>query len=1611
MRRNLLLSAFVFFLLVLSVSPNFASSDNYVDIDEERQSLSTLNNMDFGTRADVGTEQMAERSDPNYEIKTAKDLYLEQIETKNIATLTNSIFDLLKSTPKENYWTDEANIIVTFESKENFIQPYFDEYEVDFFNTLPIAVMEVPIGAITEIQELPGVSYVFLDRYESFVSEWEVDLNGDFQAQTYGSEAIVGARDVQDLGYDGTGISIAIVDTGIDKNHPDLDDLDNNPATNDPKVIAEASFVDFDNDGVNDTGPEDWYGHGTHVAGIAAANGLLVGMAPGASLMNARVLDNNGGAEWSWIMKGIDWSATQGADIISMSLGGFFGDVIPMMNSAADAAYESGSLVVVSAGNSGSEDGTISSPGMSSRALTVGATDIYNDVIGFSSRGPSITGIVDPDIVAPGVDIFSTFPNGGYGVASGTSMSAPAISGIAALLMEATSENNDAVRAAMMATADDLGREVNTQGSGQVNALAALNFLQSPEVYAFPSFTANSVLSLSPGEKFDYQFDVYLNETMSSLVVDVSAALASDVTVAAIDVGNSGWLRYTVSVIMPASDVNGVITIKDGATTYYSADLYLEADGVADDAGSGTDAGETFSGAVNLVIDTAYTAIMGETDVYDIYSFSVTKGKSYQFTISDIIGGEIDLILHDENGSMFAISGMYSYYNESGEFEALSSGIYYARIMGSQYYYTDSDTEYSLNYKEVAGSGTSGDPLTLTGTITDTGVDENSNSLYDYLKISIEIDVAEAGYYDIFYSIAQDRADYSFPLYTFHSDYLWFYLDTGVQTIDMIIDGQSLASSGYDGAYVINDIVFFGESNSFYLYGTEFYSTKTYNHDDFEPGINEILDYTISDRDLDSSGNPEFMVLELEVDFTQTGYFYFDAYFLTKDQTQYVAGVYTNIEIDSPGIYTVEFEVVGQSLQGLGDIVLAGIYVSWIWSGIIPIFDTITEETLGNYDPVFDVSVSDSALDEDSNGKNDSIRIRFDIESKIDTYVDVYTSFMYSLTNESALPFGVGYGYDELTVGSNQIDIIIDMRIFNAHDLTGEFLLPNIQLSIWQYNFVHTIAAYVTDYYDVNSFDLPDVYFADFYGISTYETADDAGFEFTWEIYSSVSKTVYFEVSFSTYDTESGYFYNYIYEQITLTSGLQNITAQLSGVEFYRDRFIGIIEIEMASIRDPNQWDEMDFDYKVGLLKNVDYRDYLEFLPFYIKDISHVLVDEDENGKFDYLNIVINATVKRTGNYDFNMDLSSDFGYYYFYDYLDFNSAGNKTITIQIDDSDIVRRALYGNVYGGLSVWGVDWYDYTNFQLNLPEINAYEYELPLKDLTYVDDYGISTDTDPEFEILAIEFEVNITEANYYSVYMSLETTFEMDGWNYWVSIYSWNDLGYLSAGVQPIVIEFYTMDMSDLRWMSESLDGDTAFDLSVRQFEVNDNQGSFYLPFDEITLNTYTLSDFDFSLPITFLSAELDFEDQDEDGVGETLVIIVTVEVNEVLDITFNYYIQFSYNDNYDIISGFKNVSFEETGTQEVRIEIDLDNIFFDIPDDLEIYYNVDAYSDELGVWFGGITNWEEIDLASYVFTPKVTTTTTITEETTEDAFLNAPGIILIISSFSVAVLFRRKRL
>ncbi|MHA2239918.1 MAG: S8 family peptidase, partial [Candidatus Hodarchaeales archaeon] len=259
------------------------------------------------------------------------------LEHKSIH-IAQSLSKLLSTTPKEIWNIKRTQLLLTFKSNKDIPSTLLTKFNSEVLNEFPIAILDTTLDKVDEIKTIPGITGIFLDEHISLTGEeWEAkeSLEPD-SVSTYPSELRIGARYLQSLGINGSGVKIAILDTGIDKSHPDLDDLDNNDDTDDPKVVLEASFVDFDRDGTNDTNPMDDHYHGTHVAGIAAGNGLLKGVAPGAMLMNGKVLDKVIGGYSSWILKGIDWAVANGADIISMSIGGFPGNLEPLYEQVID---------------------------------------------------------------------------------------------------------------------------------------------------------------------------------------------------------------------------------------------------------------------------------------------------------------------------------------------------------------------------------------------------------------------------------------------------------------------------------------------------------------------------------------------------------------------------------------------------------------------------------------------------------------------------------------------------------------------------------------------------------------------------------------------------------------------------------------------------------------------------------------------------------------------------------------------------------------------------------------------------------------------------------------------------------------------------------------------------------------------------------------------------------------------------------------------------------------------------------------------------------------------------------------------------------------------------
>lgn len=218
----------------------------------------------------------------------------------------------------------------------------------------------------------------------------------------------------------GKGIKVAVLDTGCDINHPDLKD----------RIIGGWNFTDDDR-----SNPDiftDYNGHGTHVAGTIAAtenNAGVIGVAPEAGLLIVKVLNKAGSGKYEWIIKGIRYAIEQNADIISMSLGGPAD--VPKLHQAIQAAVEKGILVVCAAGNEGDGDDSTNEfayPGCYNEVISVGAINLERDSSDFTNSHNQI------DVVAPGEAILSTYLNGKYAKLSGTSMSAPHVSGALALI-------------------------------------------------------------------------------------------------------------------------------------------------------------------------------------------------------------------------------------------------------------------------------------------------------------------------------------------------------------------------------------------------------------------------------------------------------------------------------------------------------------------------------------------------------------------------------------------------------------------------------------------------------------------------------------------------------------------------------------------------------------------------------------------------------------------------------------------------------------------------------------------------------------------------------------------------------------------------------------------------------------------------------------------------------------------------------------------------------------------------------------------------------------------------------------------------------------------------
>ncbi len=305
-------------------------------------------------------------------------------------------------------------------------------------------------------------------------------------ATTYGLQKMkVPELRVKYPSLDGSGVRVGILDTGIDANHPDLAG----------KVKA---FKDFT--AAQSPTPSDENTHGTHVAGTiagGATSGTSIGVAPKVQLIIGKIFDAQGSAKDEDILRAMQWIADPDGNpdtndfplLVSNSWGddAAFDDKDPQdepLCVVVDNWVKLGMLPVFAAGNAGPSATTVGLPGGCPAALTIGATDSNDKAAYFSSRGPAkwkSSSLVKPDVAAPGVNIKSAKPGGGYQTMSGTSMSTPHISGVMALLFQANPALTvDAAAKALLSGATDLGTagKDNTFGWGRADVLKAVDLMK-----------------------------------------------------------------------------------------------------------------------------------------------------------------------------------------------------------------------------------------------------------------------------------------------------------------------------------------------------------------------------------------------------------------------------------------------------------------------------------------------------------------------------------------------------------------------------------------------------------------------------------------------------------------------------------------------------------------------------------------------------------------------------------------------------------------------------------------------------------------------------------------------------------------------------------------------------------------------------------------------------------------------------------------------------------------------------------------------------------------------------------------------------------------------------
>ncbi|MDQ1283421.1 MAG: hypothetical protein QG666_1213, partial [Euryarchaeota archaeon] len=570
-----------------------------------------------------------------------------------------------------NQGTDEAIAIIVMLKSDGLIDDVVSDIKSSDltvryrYRLIPGLAGDASARAIREIAKKDLVSEIYLDGNTQVSAPDENSSDVNSRDEYVSHAQIIKADQLWEKGIDGRGVTVAVIDSGIDKNHPDLVG----------RVVAEKNFLS------DEITADDLLGHGTMVAGIiagsgAASNGKYKGIAPGADLINVKVIDSQGDGKVSDIIAGIEWAVYSGADVLSLSLGGInLGETNPPITMAADNAASAGAVVCVAAGNRNSSEasgqvasssaqvsqqendndnvmllvvpivlalppGLIDSPGDGVNVITVGAADNNGRMASFSGSGPTRDDRIKPDVVAPGVDIISTVPSGlkrpvyvddYYARESGTSLSTPVAAGLSALLLQARENLTAAgVKAAMIRGATKLAStqgdlyEEYYQGAGMLDALKSYEMLSN-----------NSSLCAAIPDVWRVGRWAYLPAGKGVYVGLDTGADRPQKKLYAMAPGDDDWnLRF---VFFSNQDLDGVKTVVQGAVSDWVSIQALPKSIQANDQ-------KVFSASISVPEDALPGSYNGSVEISDenesLLEIPISVNVAERLEISDGLGNK-----------------------------------------------------------------------------------------------------------------------------------------------------------------------------------------------------------------------------------------------------------------------------------------------------------------------------------------------------------------------------------------------------------------------------------------------------------------------------------------------------------------------------------------------------------------------------------------------------------------------------------------------------------------------------------------------------------------------------------------------------------------------------------------------------------------------------------------------------------------------------------------------------------------------------------------------------------------------------------------------------------